>query len=520
MTDTQSYWSSAGTSRRAFIGGSVAASLLGLAACTKAAGSGGGGASASSLTVGIGSDVSPANLLQQNQANFPVRALVFDYLVGLDQATGSPIPSVAKSWSWNTAKTELTMQLRDNVVYHTGRPFTAADVAYSVNVTQQKSNASQLRPVAVDVTATQVVGPHEVTFKLAKPSSAIFDLLALMPLIDSKTFSGLTNGSKVIGTGPFTWQSWTPGTSLVLKRNDKYWQAGRPYLDSVTLQVYAKSQALVAAMQSGQIPAAFALVPSDVATLQKSGHFSIKTSAPEFTEWYIGLNTKSAPLTDPRARLAVAYALDRERIASQVFAGYATASAIPFSDTAPGLSTKDNALFTYDPARAKELFKQAGSPKEPVGLAAKGNYPIEMDILNIVQYNLESVGFNVRPQALDNSTLQAQLQSASIDGMWIGATDLTSVSVPVAVLGNAPLRATKNTSNIDDPKYTKIISALSAAADQAALASATRELVDYMGTEAFHLTVAHGLYLTVSQGVSGIAMDASKNLLLTDAKTG
>ncbi|MEV6900341.1 ABC transporter substrate-binding protein [Amycolatopsis sp. NPDC051372] len=507
-----------GLSRRSFLSVSLAAAGLVLVSCTKAADLGSG--SGSDLTVGIPTDIVPANLLRQVAANFPVRALMFDTLVNLDRTSGEPKPSVATSWAWNEARTQLTVKLRDDVVFHTGRAFTAKDVAFAVQAIKAPASGSQFAPIAKKLKAVRADTAHQVTFVLGEPTSTLFDLLALMPLVDSETFKDLPSGRRVVGTGPFAWGKWTPGISLALSRNTRYWQPSKPPLDTLTLQVYKQSQAMLAGLQAGQLPLAYALAPRDAAVLARDGKFRIETSSPQFTDWYVGVNVKSAPFTDVRARLAVAHSLDRVRIADQVFSGYGTATSLPFSDTAPGLSKADNTALAYNPAKAQQLFVQAGSPKTPITLAADAGYPTTMAILNIVQYGLESVGFTVNPQPLDTGTLQSQLQAASIKGLWIGAMDLNCVSIGTACLGGAPLKAAKNTSNVTDPRYAHLVNAVVDAGDDTALAGATRALVDYLNQEAFHLTVAHGLYVTATQGVSGVDSDVSKNLVLTSTKRG
>jgi peptide/nickel transport system substrate-binding protein len=105
-----------------------------------------------------------------------------------------------------------------------------------------------------------------VTFTLKTPLSNFLDLFLLVPLIDEKAYSGLASGTMVIGTGPFTWDSWTPATQLQLSRNKDYWRPGEPSLDSVTLKVYSQSQALLAALQSAEIDMSYMMLARDAAT--------------------------------------------------------------------------------------------------------------------------------------------------------------------------------------------------------------------------------------------------------------
>lgn len=299
MTGTES---ASSPSRRVFLSGSVALAALVAAGCSKATDStSGSGSRGSSVTVGIPSDVVPSNLLRSIAVNFPVHALVFDTLVALDDQSRQVVPRVAQSWSWNADSTVLTMTLRSDVKFHTGRALGPQDVLFAIKKIQEPSIGAQIKPVADYITNAAQTGPHEVTFTLKSPLSDFLDMFLMLPLIDEKTYSGLASGTKVVGTGPFTWDSWTPGTQLQLSRNSHYWQAGEPFLDAVTLKVYRQSQALLAALQSAEIDMSYMMLPRDAATFAHKPGYTTITTSPTFSDWYLGINVSAKPFTDVRS---------------------------------------------------------------------------------------------------------------------------------------------------------------------------------------------------------------------------
>jgi peptide/nickel transport system substrate-binding protein len=512
--------SSGGFTRRTVLGGSLAAATaLLIDACARAAGSSGTGSSGkTTVTIGVPTDIVPTEFLRQVAVNQVVVGLVFESLMQVDLVTDQPLPGVATSWRWNTDKTQLTVDLRDDVRFHTGRAFGPEDVIFSIKKVQDPTSGAQTSPIAQKISAMTASGPHQVTFVLAEPISNFFDLLTITPMIDSETYSGLASGTHVVGTGPFAWKNWTPGTSVSLARFGQYWQPGKPAIDNVLIRVYSQAQALLAAIESKQITMAYQIVPRDAAKLAK-GSYTISTSAPQFTDWYVGVNVAAAPFTDIRARQAVAYALDRDRITSQVFAGYGQPTCVPWPDTSPGLSAADTTYYTYDLARAKQLFAAAGAPTTPIPLVTNGGNATMAALLNIVQYNLESAGFKVDPQLLDTATYQAQLQAASIKGLWIGSVDLVSVSIATAMLGTSTFKAAKNTSHVTDPQYAALAKKVTGATTTADLATANRGLTDYLLDQAFHLTVAHGVYVAAyDTSLTGITHNTVLDLILTSAK--
>lgn len=517
MTGTES---ASSPSRRVFLSGSVALAALVAAGCSKATDStSGSGSRGSGVTVGIPSDVVPSNLLRSIAVNFPVHALVFDTLVALDDQSRQIVPRVARSWSWNADSTVLTMTLRSDVKFHTGRALGPRDVLFAIKKIQEPSIGAQIKPVADYITNAAQTGPHELTFTLKSPLSDFLDMFLMLPLIDEKTYSGLASGTKVVGTGPFTWDSWTPGTQLQLSRNSHYWQAGEPFLDAVTLKVYRQSQALLAALQSAEIDMSYMMLPRDAATFANKPGYTTITTSPTFSDWYLGINVSAKPFTDVRIRQAVAWAIDRQRIASQVFSGFGQPSCVPALPSFPGLSEADTSYYAHDPAKARQLLSQAGNKSPAITILANSAVPTQSAILTIVQNNLEAVGFTVTPALLDSASYQKQVQGATVPGMWIGPVDATAISLPLTTLITTPLKAGKNTSHVTDPAYGKLIRDV-IAAQPAQQAAANRAYISYVLDQAFHLTIVHGYYMAVVRStVSGVAIAGTAELDLSTAKS-
>ncbi|GLZ07531.1 hypothetical protein Acsp03_49970 [Actinomadura sp. NBRC 104412] len=502
---------SSDASRRAVLSGSLAALALAVAGCSRAAG--GGPASAERLTVGIPADIVPANLLRQVAVNFPVRSLVFDTLVGLDRRSREIVPRVATSWRWNTDRTKLTVTLRDNVRFHDGRPFGPKDVQFAIRTAADPANGSQVAAIAGHLKSVDQTGDHEVTFTLTSPIANFLDLLLVTPLVDARTISGVKTAKQVVGTGPFAWKSWTPGNRVELTRNPHYWKSGRPYPESVTLRVFTQAQALTAALRADEIDAAYQMIPRDAALFAKDDRYEVFSTAPTFTDWYLGVNVSVPPFTDVRVRQAIAWAVDRERIARQVFSGFGTASCLPALDTFPGLTTADNTRYSHDPVKAWQLLHAAGAVGKTVPIVANGNNKTAMEILNIVQYNLEGAGLKVTPTALDAAAYQGQVQKAAIRGLWIGPVDLASISIATLALGNPPFKVKGNSSHVTDPAYAKLAGSVVNASTDQARAAANRAYMDYVLDQAFHLTLVHGYYVAVvRKPLSGVTTTGTSDL--------
>jgi len=494
-----------------------------LAACSSAASNtgdtgSGGHAKTTNLTVGTTTDLAPSTILRTG-TNPTTLSLIFDTLAGVDPNTLQPTPGVATSWRWNADRTELTVNLRDDVYFHSGRKLGPQDAIFSIKTEQSSTSGAQIGATALLIDSMKVTGANQFKLTLKKPVSSFLNLLILTPLIDSETFSDLYSGKKMVGTGPYVFQSWTPGSQVKLTRNAHYWQKGLPYAESVTVRVFGSEQALVSAARTGEVDVAWALVPSDAALLTKSGKLASHTTGEAFAEWYVGVNVKSKPFDDVLVRQAIAHALDRDRITKQAFAGFGTATCVPWSTSLPGLSGSDDTYYNYDPAKAKALLKQAGALGASAPIAIGAGNSVAAAVANIVEFNLSEAGFKPHVSQVQSTTYQAQLQAASINGLWINNVGQSYLSPGTVLLGNAPLKVTGNTSNVTDPQYVKLADNLIYAASDADIAAANRALTTYMLDQAWHITVGRAPTVAVTPAsLTGFQTSGTGGVVLTSAK--
>lgn len=515
-------------SRRSMLKGSAAASILLLAGCSSAAKSGSSGGSsgsgtssgsggASSLTVGTATDLAPTTLLRAGTDETSA-GLIFDTLAVLDPSTLAAEPSVASSWTWNSDKTQLTVNLRSDVKYHTGRTLEPEDVLFSLKQVASTTQGAQIAGIATQVKSAIKSGANQVKLTIAKPISSFTDLLVMTPLVDRETFSKVASGKKIVGTGPFVFDSWTPGTSIKYTGNASYW-GGAPSFKTVTVRVFSSEQALVAALRANEIELAYNLVPSDGELLAKGNQYPSITSGNEFSEWFVGANVTAAPFTDIKVRQAVAYALDRERIVKQAFSGFGTASCLPWRPSTTGLTAADANYYTYDPAKAKALFKEAGSPSQTIPILVSAGNPISAAILNIVEFNLNAVGFKAKGSEVQATQYAADLQDAKIPGLFVSSVGQVDLSIATVLLGNAPFKIAGNTSAVTASEYKTLANDLIYAASDAKIASATQAITKYILEQAWHLTVGHVPIVSAgSPKLSGVETTAGLNLDLAKAK--
>jgi peptide/nickel transport system substrate-binding protein len=478
--------------------------------------SGGGGGGGGTIRVGIPSDVTPDSAQVFQAANQPLRRTVFDYLLDKNP-DGSYRPALASAYEWNADKTSLVLTLQDGVTYHTGRAFGPDDVVYSVKTAMadgSKVQASKLLSRASDIAAS---GKNQVTVTFDKPFTGYLDALAMLPMIDEKTSADLASGKQVVGTGPFTWKSWTPGSTLQLARNADYWHDGLPYADAVEFSVIKESQAMLAAIQSGSLDLVNRMIPRDAAKLKEDSGYSVQ--ATEGFDVYVGVNVAVKPLDDIKVRQAIAYGLDRKRIADQVYSGFAEPSCVPWSSSTPGVTDEMVGHYTYDVDKGKALLEEAGAAGTEVELTSFASDPAYAAIADIVQYGLEQIGLKIKPASYDQATFVKQIQTGSFKGLWVTPVALTTMGLVTAMLTANPLKVGKNAHNFTDPQYEQDVNGVLDATSDDAFADANATLTNFMLEQAYHNTVVQAQTPNVGvAGLSGVAADLTLAIDLTKAK--
>ncbi|MEN0134269.1 MAG: ABC transporter substrate-binding protein [Rhodococcus sp. (in: high G+C Gram-positive bacteria)] len=402
--------------------------------------------------IGVGADLIPATFLSlgNNPTNGGVSANVFDTLVQYPHDSLEPEPRLATSWQLSDDGRRLELALRNDVRFHNGKEFTSRDVEFTLRTYTDPSWNAQFRRTAAAITAFDTSDPHRIVLTLSQPTGNIFDLLAVARILDGDTVDGLKEGRVFNGTGPFTFVSWQPKVALSLARNADYW-GGPPHLDGVTFAVVSDDQALVTKLRTGQIDAAYGLPSLDAELAVSRGGFRSHVLEGAESDQYIGINVSAPPLNDVRVRQAIAYAIDRDRILTDVYRGKGYASSLPWPRTSPAYDDEAANTYRRDADRARALVAEIGDvPAIPL------NYPADRTsriIAEIIQANLRDVGIAVDLIPTDAAQMTSLLVAGQFPGLWVtqhGFAQMTPSTLAVAAF---PFNAVKNASNFLDPGY-------------------------------------------------------------------
>jgi ABC-type transport system substrate-binding protein len=216
------------------------------------------------------------------------------------------------------------------------------------------------------------------------------------------------------GTGPFRVARVTPHVSIELDRNEDYWDKTRiPRLAHLVLQPIPDANTRVAALRSGQVDWIEFPAPDSLPSLRAAGFQIILKQYPHVWAFQLD-NADNSPMHDKRLRLALNYAIDRDGMVDLL--GKTATPAIGFYDETSKFFGKPTEKFSYDPARAKDLLKQAGyGPDHPLKLkvqlpaAGSGNM-VPLPMGEFLQENLHDVGVDVDYEVVDWGTMLSSMR--------------------------------------------------------------------------------------------------------------
>ena len=436
----------------------------------------------------------------QANGNFPIMETVFEPLFDYDERV-KPLSRLALSWAFNADHTEMTLKLRGNVKFQSGRPFGADDVIYTLNRAKDPKTGVNMSAFAAQVKDATARDKTTVVLNFDRPFAPIFDLLTAMAIVDRDTADNFKEHT--IGTGPFMRDSWTPGDRAVLKKNPAYWNAGHPYLDAVELHVVPDAGAMVAAVQSGQSQLADSPPSQIVASMQHDANIKYYDGGAGSRGLALLLNVTQPPFDNPKVRQAMNWAIDRDRIARVVLAGLGKTATLPWADNSLAYDAALAKTQGFNLDRARALLKSAGLANgfsatltasaaiEPERLAAA--QIIASDLAKIgVQLTIDDPSAIVYRGAYVNGTFQMAVHTFSNLNVDPGGIELN--------FGFRPGGST----HYDAPEYRHLLLAGSSEFDPGKRRAIYHDLGALMLRESFACMIAHrGLPYLVRRSVNG-----------------
>jgi len=422
--------------------------------------------------------------------------LSFQYEPGKDyRESMEVIPWLADSWKQTDDLTYL-VSIRRNVKWHDGTDFTAQDVAATFAWIRQEKAAASARLAQVET--VEVTDPFTVKLTLKKATPDFLQELAernLLIVAKHVLERGDDLNKVLMGTGPLKMKSFRSGVESIWERNNEYWQAGKPYLDSMR-QVWG--------LEASSMIAAFVARENDLlATVDEAQLEAVRTARPEAgmvtlaAENGFGLIMKldRPPFDDVRVRRALHLAVDREAMNQALAKGkgmHVTPGvwpgrkgwAIPQEELRklPGYRTAKDA----DLAEARRLLAEAGYPQGlSFNIIYNGGGTAAPRFAEVIAAQVRSAGLTANLKPMESGVYnQADLRT----GEWEGANLPTLVDSQFqGLFDRFHSQGPNNKVGLNDPKLDALIDATLTGKSEDARKAAARQLQEHFLQNVYYI---------------------------------
>jgi peptide/nickel transport system substrate-binding protein len=319
-------------------------------------------------------------------------------------------PRLATSAEPNKDATVWTVKLRKGVTWHDGKPFTADDVVWSIKSWSQATNyAGAYAGSFIDFKKVRKLDKYTVEIPMIRAAAQFPTITMLWNLAiiqDGATPASLA--ANPVGTGPFKFVSFKPGSQSVFARNPNYWEGdGKPYVDELIVDsTFQEETSRYNALLGGQIDVAPVFPPNYARQQQSSQQVNI-LSSPGGQAYAFVMRVDKGPFTDVRVRQAMKLLTDRQALVDAVSPGYAQVG----NDVIGRFSQyfAGDLKAEYDVEKAKALLKEAGQENLAVTLPTANAAPgfVEAATLFAQQANAAGVKVNVEQTSAETYYTEA-----------------------------------------------------------------------------------------------------------------
>lgn len=420
--------------RRLLAVGAALSLCLGAAACS--GGTSAGGSSRSGVlvvTTGSTGNFTPNFNPFSPNALQATHGMIYEPLFFFNSVkSGDVQPWLGKAYTWSDGGRTLKITIRSGATWSDGKPFTAADVAFSF---QNAIDSPALNTYGLPLTSVSTTGTDGVTLEFSQSAyTKQYFILGKMDMLPEHIWKSIPDtqkstvlNSKPVGTGAWTVKS-VAGAVLTLDARTDYYMAGYPKFKQMRYLSFSGNNSTDAAITTGQTDWAGGFIPDIQKNyLAKNSKFAL-VDQPLAVDFFVP-NDQQGPTADPNVRKAISAGLDRQFMNQSVYSGEAPV-ANPEALLLPNFSTDldpslAQATFPTGPAAVDGYLRASGYDKGSDGYYAKGGkrltvtvkmvagYTDYLSLGQLAQQELKKVGIDLRIDAEANATWSADQASGN-----------------------------------------------------------------------------------------------------------
>jgi peptide/nickel transport system substrate-binding protein len=501
-----------GLSRRSVLGGAAALSAVLLAGCgadatpaTATSGQPKRGGRLRAVFAGGGAnetlDPHLANLFNEASRAKAMFDKLADY--GPDVSIQ---PRLAQRWEPNADLTRWRVTLRQ-ATFHDGRPVRAADVlaSYARITDPKRAFRAKASLELLDLNASRAVDEHTIEFALRRPFAEFGNLLAAFGAYIVP--EGTETFGKPVGSGPFTFDSFQPGRSLLLQRYEQYWD-GPAHLDELEYLIANEESARVNALLGGQADYAHDITPTTARTYAKDARIAITRMANSTMQGFT-MKVDRPPFDNRDLREAMFLLTDRQQLVDTVLSG---AGQIGNDLFGKGYQyyAEDIPQRARDLDKAKTLIERAGAKGLRIKLDTASVASGFVEAASVFADQAKQAGLVVEPATGNKDTYWRDILTSGVIACYRSGAMPIETHISQRLLTNSTTNATRWTRPDFDALYARAVSSPDEAARRRAYGDMQRMLHADGG---FLIWGFADFLVATSPRVGGVSANAPANTL-------
>lgn len=299
--------------------------------------------------------------------------------------------------------------LRDDVTFHNGDKFTAADMEFSL--TRVSTDETLGEKIHFDgLASVRAIDDTHLEIVTKEPMPTLPSLMAKSGAEALPKDYIETNGwdhflENPVGTGPYILQSYVKDDRVVLVPNPNYYGTANPDWDEVIFRVIPEVSTRVGELLAGNAQIVNSIIPTEWDRINENPGTAVQYG-PSSRTYQIALKTNEPfPTADVRVREAIDYAINDKLIVDQILRGAGRVMLTRIPEGVFGNNPEYNDAFNYDPEYAKQLLADAGYPD---GFTLKlqapnGSYLMDSEVSQVIAAMLGEVGIKVDLELMESS---------------------------------------------------------------------------------------------------------------------
>jgi peptide/nickel transport system substrate-binding protein len=420
-------------------------------------------------------------IVPSSNATNDVLFQIFDHLVAeqpdFTEHAPTLLPQLAKAWEWSEDKKSITFHLQEKAVWSDGVPITAEDVRFSwqaqssPDVGYGDANSKRF------ITDVEVVDPYTARFHFSRVYAKQMLDANEGVILPKHKWSALPfkewrkNADwfrdHLVTSGPFRLASWKPQQEIVLAKNERYFEPGRPRLDRAVLRIVPEAPSQIAQLLAGEVDFATNVQPTDAPRV--AGDKRLELIAIPFRNFvFVAWNNQRPPFKDRDVRRALTLAIDRKKIVDTLWGPYAKVAVSPILSF---IWAHDKSIqgLPFDPAEAKKILAAKGwKDVDGDGVIERNGKPFRFELTTnagnqqridatvMIQSQLAAVGIAAVPRIVEFNALSAKLDEGDYDSVVIGLGMDTSLDL-TTLLHSRSIGNGNNLARYSNPEVDRLI---------------------------------------------------------------